>query len=230
MLRHKTHCRPFQSTPARGGRRDVANRLRGRASVSIHARAGRATAPGSNRCRDRRVSIHARAGRATVDLVIGVRIHLRFNPRPRGAGDGGRLRRPRRRRCFNPRPRGAGDTAAVRQTVPPGTFQSTPARGGRPGGRSGPDGPGGFQSTPARGGRRVTLACVTDALIVSIHARAGRATCLLMGLRRVPLAVSIHARAGRATELLDQGFSELIVSIHARAGRATPPPTHSVCH
>ena len=77
----------FQSTPAHGGRR----------GVEIHLTPGRG------------VSIHARARRATSVRLREPARSLRFNPRPRTAGDspGERGSRPPRR--FNPRPRTAGD-------------------------------------------------------------------------------------------------------------------------
>ncbi len=100
-----------------------------------------------------------------------------------------------------------------------------------------------FQSTPARGGRRVHRPTVAPRVVVSIHARAGRATRAptsgytspkafqstpARGGRRYPLRhaqgkalVSIHARAGRATPHSAQPRPPQAVSIHARAGRAT---------
>ncbi len=99
-------------------------------------------------------------------------------------------------------------------------FQSTPARGGR---LVAPDYGWKdymFQSTPARGGRRdVQILCGARCPFQSTPARGGR-----QGKRRFQAPghlVSIHARAGRATVVLAEEFPLRKVSIHARAGRAT---------
>ena len=99
-----------------------------------------------------------------------------------------------------------------------------------------------FQFTRARGARR-PASVPLQVLLVSIHARTGRATLdAVVELR--PGIVSIHARTGRATKaaprslhailtfqftrargarlyaLIDGEYAKL-VSIHARTGRAT---------
>ena len=123
--------------------------------------------------------------------------------------------------CFNSRPRVAGDlkkaffaytrnvvsihARAWRATVPSKmmylcpSFQFTPARGGRLGAANTHNGQFLFQFTPARGGRREVEAELR-AQIVSIHARAWRATQGATGAQG-PKGVSIHARAWRATSL-----------------------------
>ena len=124
--------------------------------VSIHARAGRATRNGGSRRRfSERVSIHARAGRATdVSDALEI-IVLSFNPRSRGASD-------------------YVDAAGFSAFH---VFQSTLARGERPVSRTfGHMGNGVFQSTLARGERRAFGIYLDAAFLVSIHARAGRAT------------------------------------------------------
>ena len=78
---------------------------------------------------------------------------------------------------FNPRPRAAGDCGYK-------IFVSPEYR---------------FQSTPARGGRRHLLPAMKLSKIVSIHARARRATTEESGGRHAD-PVSIHARARRATD------------------------------
>ena len=123
----------FQSTPARGRRRDVHSAAYLALKVSIHACAGQAT----------------RVRRCRREVVPG------FNPRLRGAGDkhaeftgmivavsihacAGQATAHRAGgvgsvRCFNPRLRGAGDRS-IRRVKAVSLFQSTPARGRRRGG------------------------------------------------------------------------------------------------
>ena len=125
------HHLVFQSTPAHGGRPAVVGSERVGSSVSIHARARRAT---------------------SLPSMFAITL-TGFNPRPRTAGDatsslaegaaalfqstpahGGRpgsrslFRRPA---CFNPRPRTAGDKSQSPNTSAKTRFQSTPAHGGR---------------------------------------------------------------------------------------------------
>ena len=142
----------FQSTPARGGRHHSAFYRVVPSEVSIHARARRATSRGGEILRGLCVSIHARARRAT---RAGSRA-LQMNEFQSTPARGGRprdheLASPSR--SFNPRPRAAGDLYPLRQ------------------------------------------ACNSA---VSIHARARRATTP-QTRRRAANRVSIHARARRAT-------------------------------
>ncbi len=234
----------FQSTPARGGRLYRSATSAASFSVSIHARAGRATSGHRHHRIREAVSIHARAGRATRVPAAGPRGNTSFNPRPRGAGDGAFPVGPAGRARVSIHARAGRATRVTRSTTTGAcTFQSTPARGGRR-----------AQPCPARHGRAV-----------SIHARAGRATpgpvspapCawrfnprprgagdwsagqsavdgnafqstparggrhLQRGVTMDERRVSIHARAGRATAGQGQGVVRGGVSIHARAGRAT---------
>ncbi len=140
------HRIPFQSTPPRGGRPMAYLERDADADVSIHAPAGGATPGGRHGAHQPAVSIHAPAGGATgrrgrASDPAGVSIHApaggatidrrrdahaacRFNPRPRGGGDGPhskrfskngksrRWREPRRQAPRNSWP--AGRTCANR--------------------------------------------------------------------------------------------------------------------
>ena len=179
--RRATPCGPwsspysrFQFTPARGGRPYLGFRAIKGGIVSIHARARRATGQADRQQRTSNVSIHARARRATIDARWNAYC-ASFNSRPREAGDprghsssiwrsvsiharARRATRVRRAHCarrrFNSRPREAGDFHGRRFAERVELFQFTPARGGRPDGLS----------------IRMSMS------IVSIHARARRAT------------------------------------------------------
>ena len=165
----------FQSTPSRGGRRVKLLMPTLLISVSIHALAGRATPRARNSPSEHAFqSTPSRGGRRSGASQRGPS-PSRFNPRPRGEGDG---------HC-PPRPIGrlvsihalAGRATALKRG------QAARAR---------------FQSTPSRGGRRTVADDVRRPTIVSIHALAGRATsgAVVGGLLQ---QVSIHALAGRAT-------------------------------
>ena len=193
----------FQFTPARGGRRG----------------------PCGARPVEQLVSIHARAWRATRCRAPGVPLSLRFNSRPRVAGDPTRRRGDGRGR-FQFTPARGGRHASHSFAASWIVFQFTPARGGRPHSPSSATPTWWFQFTPARGGRRhfyghnqIVAVCfnsrprvagdqriarVLECVEVSIHARAWRAT-LGGGCRSYPRVVSIHARAWRAT----RAFSSL---------------------
>ena len=84
MLRNFT--RPFQFTPAHGGRL-VLHVIVRVGTVSIHARAWRATVAPEEVLGIGDVSIHARAWRATQASCPPRSIAPRFNSRPRMAGD-----------------------------------------------------------------------------------------------------------------------------------------------
>ena len=108
----------FQSTPARGGR--LATHLSGHNTrgVSIHARAGRATAMVPNQeLESWRFNPRPRGAG---DLCLGhtPRLTVSFNPRPRGAGDIVHVMITPNLSCFNPRPRGAGDPIKTRKHAP----------------------------------------------------------------------------------------------------------------
>src|SRR5690606_33028962 len=77
-----------------------------------------------------------------------------------------------------------------------------------------------FQSAPARGGRPSRQPEERSSVIVSIRARARRATYIGNELVTADL-VSIRARARRATPLPPGRVQRLAVSIRARARRAT---------
>ena len=123
---------PFQSTPARSGRRGSGASWPPGDCVSIHARAKRATNIPTHKRVGQIVSIHARAKRAT-------RSRRRSLP-----GDS----------CFNPRPREAGDQPGRTAADRAHRFQSTPARSGRLRLSRSVSSFRLFQSTPARSGRR----------------------------------------------------------------------------
>ncbi len=108
--------------------------------------------------------------------------------------------------CFTPRPRAAGDVCFASAS------RLAPA----------------FQSTPARGGRHLVAILAILLTLVSIHARARRATPPPRGDRRVR-DVSIHARARRATLAVGGCCRDRAVSIHARARRATRRSFTSIC-
>jgi len=172
-----------------------------------------------------KVSIHARAKRATKSFGHRRSPDPSFNPRPREAGDlfcdvlaDGLL-------SFNPRPREAGDARAGM------TSSSCPC----------------FNPRPREAGDLKAFQEVINEALVSIHARAKRATA---DGRAGPFQgpVSIHARAKRATGTKEKFSDEAkfqstparsgrhggnaqaghlgAVSIHARAKRATRSPSH----
>ena len=167
--------------------------------VSIHARAWRATRGGMRLQRRAPVSMHARAWRATATSAERRTVSMVFQFTPaRGGRPCNMARRRKRRQGFNSRPRVAGD-----QLNRTNDFDAVM-----------------FQFTPARGGRRAAMHTPTRAQIVSIHARAWRATQSHGTCPRYR-AVSIHARAWRATGPGGTVVADVPVSIHARAWRAT---------
>ncbi len=236
-LQHQQVGQRFQFTPARGGRPHV-ERLRSGRTVSIHARAGRATketsgiiSSSSFNSRPRGagdlqtingrqifdVSIHARAGRATRTRPKARRSSLCFNSRPRGAGDTGRTG-CRSGAAVSIHARAGRATVSSPRLKRAFMFQFTPARGGRLYPVFGTRTIDGFQFTPARGGRRSPKRSLCT-VVVSIHARAGRATRLAPNTSGAA-TVSIHARAGRATALKAQlGWTDEFQFTPARGGR-----------
>ncbi len=196
-----TNVTRFQSTPARSGRQTGRRRpdhgkhgfnprpreagdftadwdFEGRAKVSIHARAKRATrnrvpyqmprygfqsTPARSGRRNWQkwheavlaVSIHARAKRATpVPVMVGRAVIVSIHARAKRATE--RSRRPTLAlHGFNPRPREAGDSAATDWRSPASSFNPRPREAG--------DSPEGRPAEPA-------------GELVSIHARAKRAT------------------------------------------------------
>ena len=129
--------------------------------------------------------------------------YVRFRPFQSTPAWGGRRRDSgnwSKGKSFNPRPRGAGDASGLPEAVIADRFQSTPAWGGRPRRIDFFTVSHGFQSTPAWGGRQFHPTQKPVALMVSIHARVGRATRGGIPAGRA-VAVSIHARVGRATEI-----------------------------
>ena len=188
----------FQFTPARGGRQLLVGAHDVVRGVSIHARAWRATARRGGPHDRRRVSIHARAWRATPARLVEPAVWARFNSRPRVAGDladtikplidaefqftparGGRQLLPFSMigctRRFNSRPRVAGDILPVRPRRAIRGFNSRPRVAGDSSAGSFDFRLFEFQFTPARGGRHA-LQVARRLLLVSIHARAWRAT------------------------------------------------------
>ena len=100
---------------------------------------------------------------------------VRFNPRPRAAGDrhGIAVDVLAQIVSIHARARRATTTSSGTYTQPP--FQSTPARGGRPTSLSCMDFRRAFQSTPARGGRLKGAHAVDQFLAFqSTPARGGR--------------------------------------------------------
>src|SRR5690606_7118909 len=104
---------------------------------------------------------------------------------------------------FNPRPRGAGDQLAKSYSVCVSSFNPRPRGAGDAGLLTGSPG----------------------TAVVSIHARAGRATVSDVRAAFV-VRVSIHARAGRATTLaaMKSHLDTLFQSTPARGGR----PDHGI--
>ncbi len=189
-------------------------------SVSIHARAWRATwSPGGRTSRGRFNSRPRVAGDILGLAVRAEGIVFQFTPARGGRPFAETMRSPLS--GFNSRPRVAGDRISSDDVLAV-LFQFTPARGGRqcprPIGRrwkyvsiharawratryqSYTSLEREFQFTPARGGRPKELLEVWTRG-VSIHARAWRATVVD---RKISVfgAVSIHARAWRATAVL----------------------------
>ncbi len=165
--------------------------------VSIHARAKRATArEPSTRIWIWFQSTPARSGRRGVYRGLWISL-VCFNPRPREAGD--RLRRSGLpwRTGFNPRPREAGDASSQSDSLPDEGFQSTPARSGRRGPDIVSEWRSAFQSTPARSGRLTASFISRSGVIVSIHARAKRATAREPSTRIWIWFQSTPARSGR---------------------------------
>ena len=166
------------------------------ALVSIHARAWRATHQASDDRNPCTVSIHARAWRATLLRWSYPPVNLCFNSRPRVAGD------------LKAWIATAGYTVSIHARAWRATvvttkvtlvtvFQFTPARGGRHAGASGRSCKSRFNSRPRVAGDD-ELASGNPMLVVSIHARAWRAT-YLPAIPPGQQQVSIHARAWRAT-------------------------------
>ena len=237
---HDHAIRRFQFTPARGGRlRAGKHRLRPR-RVSIHARAWRATFDLPGLCKVSGVSIHARAWRATpgrgrVPRRVQVSIHARawratmsysrrvsasvFQFTPARGGRHAREHRERQKHV-SIHARAWRATQQLHDDLNYWMFQFTPARGGRRGCAGGDADKPSFNSRPRVAGDRRCDCVVRAIILVSIHARAWRATPdsaqPLRGLH-----VSIHARAWRATERPVWAASTMPVSIHARAWRAT---------
>ena len=187
----------FQSTPACGGRRQGQHHEQLR-TVSIHARVRRAT-PAPPKCLRRRPSFNPRP-RAAGDMwpdASECRLSG-FNPRPRAAGDRPEVAVAARPRKFQSTPACGGrpllrrsahaggrvsiHARARRATEPSGPrfadsqFQSTPARGGRPAAEVGQRrAASGFNPRPRAAGDASTSSADRSEL-VSIHARARRAT------------------------------------------------------
>ncbi len=121
---------------------------------------------------------------------------------------------------FNPRPRAAGDWTADELVFPVLPFQSTPARGGRRSVYRDLRERKMFQSTPARGGRpRYNPLCANFSRCFNPRPRAA-GDCATANCQ-AHAVVSIHARARRATRILRALWIQAGVSIHARARRAT---------
>ena len=192
-----------------------------RMTVSIHARAWRATrrGPDCGSRAERFQSTPARGGRRSPTSLPHVPT-LRFNPRPRVAGDRSITSNEQPTDQFQSTPARGGRLRCARVPGSSPMFQSTPARGGRLIFRAKCRGPQSFQSTPARGGRRFHRpAASLSEPFQSTPARGGR----LAGetLEGLDAWVSIHARAGRATHNQQEPVPASDVSIHARAWRAT---------
>ena len=161
----------------------------------------------------------ARGGRDAQELRVLVRAEKFQSTRPRGA----RLslsRYPHTDLCFNPRARGGRDVLVVHHSKPFTVVSiHAPAGGATSAGMITTSILLMFQSTRprgarlcpctsrlllsrfnprARGGRDQYSLCRTLEEFVSIHAPAGGATCLIVGLLLIR-KVSIHAPAGGAT-------------------------------
>ena len=174
------------------------------------------------------VSIHARARRATIAYEEAIWLHS-FNPRPRAAGDAHCSATILSPSSFNPRPRAAGDQAPTARVKVTGCFNPRPRAGGD---------------------RRTQLANRCDQ-VVSIHARARRATDMIRikqsrSERFNPRPRAAGDLATRAAGSRDRAFQStpprggrrrmrahggvvIDVSIHARARRATVMPRAGTC-
>ena len=123
----------------------------------------------------RSVSIHARAWRATRDPRGGHHSCARFNPRPRMAGDASVGIAKGGQQLFQSTTAHGGrpnDFGGEGWCIP---FQSTPAHGGRRVGSTSPPRCGLFQSTPAHGGRRSLVSAMRrEHLFQSTPAHGGR--------------------------------------------------------
>ena len=229
----------FQFTPARGGRPVHGGHCETTQAFQFTpARGGRPAC--SLACAGRTVSIHARAWRATTRKLLSRRACC-FNSRPRVAGDTpGMAARGRGAFQFTPARGGRPERAAaslcghgvsiharawratllLNKVITISEFQFTPARGGRPSPcQMDPDGLL-FQFTPARGGRPAHDETHALDRLVSIHARAWRATSSLASLLWKWAFQFTPARGGRRAWHPDCAVFAL-VSIHARAWRAT---------
>jgi len=185
--------------------------------VSIHARAQRATRSDVLLSWEPAFqSTPARSGRQYRPRTA--RPRRGFNPRPRAAGDRRVPCRLRAARSFNPRPRAAGDMRSDVLLSWEPVFQSTPARSGRPDLRRVGACMAGFNPRPrAAGDMRtkqpsrcwmsfnprpraagdVPLDAPAGASVVSIHARAQRATGGGAWAKTANLFQSTPARSGR---------------------------------
>ncbi len=209
--------------------------------VSIHARAWRATHGSRHTTSFWRFQFTpARGGRLKKKLppVSG----SCFNSRPRVAGDGPWRAGRGHARSFNSRPRVAGDSATSGDADESMRFNSRPRVAGDAGCTIPACNGAMFQFTPARGGRQSVPVPFANPCVVSIHARAWRATqpaCAstprrwfqftpARGGRRKPgLILGAHhrfqftpARGGRRQVPWARKENQS-VSIHARAWRAT---------
>ena len=165
----------FQSTPARGGRHIGPETIAALDGFNPRPRgAGDAVLP--QKIERQNVSIHARAGRATAAHHQQHPQRYRFNPRPRGAGDFCDLIGATARCCFNPRPRGAGDWQAGAHSSQVIGFNPRPRGAGDAGSRTIRARTPRFNPRPRGAGDPVALVIGLASMIVSIHARAGRAT------------------------------------------------------
>ena len=232
----------FNPRPRMAGDQSGSRRAHGNHDVSIHARAWRATfvlAPHHCRpCFNPRPRMAGDPHSPAYDLG-----RYCFNPRPRMAGDNSdRFARPQHG-SFNPRPRMAGDETKNRHGAVLGVsiharawratriatelccmrqrFNPRPRMAGDT--STGPCGavPGGFNPRSRMAGD-IRVCAVGDRQLVSIHARAWRAT-IEQWAQELRRQVSIHARAWRATGHLLMPQASHSVSSHARAWRATAP-------
>ncbi len=211
-----------------------------------------------------KVSIHALAGRATIAGLLFITGGSCFDPRPRGEGDSSLISSLVVRTLFRSTPSRGGRPSNGCPTDSGNWFRSTPSRGGRLQNRRKRSHPRGFRSTPSRGGRRAFTASYSpgssfdprprgegdlnevisgeDRVDVSIHALAGRATCMIRRPSPCDAFRSTPSRGGRhywaRTSIFMGSFRStpsrggrqgecaalpawLPVSIHALAGRAT---------
>ncbi len=197
----------FNPRPREAGDSDMCGDTASLSSVvSIHARAKRATRR-AERYEKSKNCFNPRPREAGDGLAaLSEFCQARFNPRPREAGDAEWAPDSRSAGSFNPRPREAGDgygmeqwdygrvsiharakraTWANRLTSHPSWFQSTPARSGRRDIRPVERGHAeGFNPRPREAGDD-GMTNFRKGWRVSIHARAKRATTLVLLAPRV---------------------------------------------